>query len=91
MFFGNVGQLKERLKRIEIHGDLGIHPGEEPRVNTMIPAADAAMAALNSSNGTFSDESGWDDQTLQSSPIRVGPRLFGVVFDMKSVSEMDAR
>jgi MFS superfamily sulfate permease-like transporter len=26
MFFGNVGQLKDRLRRIEVHGDLGIHP-----------------------------------------------------------------
>jgi MFS superfamily sulfate permease-like transporter len=30
LFFGNVGQLKEKLKRIELHGDLGIHPGEDP-------------------------------------------------------------
>ncbi|KAJ3129918.1 Solute carrier 26 [Nowakowskiella sp. JEL0407] len=28
LFFGNTGQLKDRLKRIEIHGELGVHPGE---------------------------------------------------------------
>ena len=31
LFFGNSGQLKERLKRIELFGDLNVHPGEEPR------------------------------------------------------------
>jgi MFS superfamily sulfate permease-like transporter len=31
LFFGNCGQLKERLKRVEIHGELGVHPGEAPR------------------------------------------------------------
>jgi MFS superfamily sulfate permease-like transporter len=30
MFFGNCGQLKDRLKRIEVFGDLGIHPSEKP-------------------------------------------------------------
>jgi MFS superfamily sulfate permease-like transporter len=34
LFFGNVGQLRERLKRIEVHGDLGIHPGEDPIPST---------------------------------------------------------
>ncbi|KAI8904144.1 sulfate transporter family-domain-containing protein [Gorgonomyces haynaldii] len=34
LFFGNVGQLKDRLKRIELHGDLGIHPSEEPGSTT---------------------------------------------------------
>ena len=31
LFFGNTGQLKERLKRIEVFGDLKVHPGEDPR------------------------------------------------------------
>ena len=31
LFFGNVGQLKDRLKRIEMHGEIGVHPGEDPR------------------------------------------------------------
>ncbi|EGF81367.1 hypothetical protein BATDEDRAFT_1263, partial [Batrachochytrium dendrobatidis JAM81] len=33
MFFGNVGQLKDRLKRIEAYGDLSVHPSEEPRLS----------------------------------------------------------
>ncbi|KAI8841154.1 sulfate transporter family-domain-containing protein [Chytriomyces cf. hyalinus JEL632] len=32
LFFGNTGQLKERLKRIEVHGEMHVHPGEAPRV-----------------------------------------------------------
>ncbi|RKO86857.1 sulfate transporter family-domain-containing protein, partial [Blyttiomyces helicus] len=39
LFFGNSGQLKDRLKRIELHGDIGVHPGEEPRRGT--PAGSA--------------------------------------------------
>ncbi|KAJ3026514.1 UNVERIFIED_CONTAM: Solute carrier 26, partial [Siphonaria sp. JEL0065] len=31
LFFGNSGQLKDRLKRIELFGDLSVHPGEAPR------------------------------------------------------------
>ncbi|KAJ3413325.1 Solute carrier 26 [Chytridiales sp. JEL 0842] len=31
LFFGNSGQLKDRLKRVEMYGDLGVHPGEAPR------------------------------------------------------------
>lgn len=30
LFFGNTGQLKERLRRIEIYGQVGIHPSEDP-------------------------------------------------------------
>lgn len=72
LFFGNVGQLQERLKRIEMHGDLGIHPGEEPIFND-----DHDMVG------------GWDDQiqVVHHSVFRIK----FVVFDMKAVSEMDAR
>ncbi|KAJ3079933.1 Solute carrier 26 [Quaeritorhiza haematococci] len=31
LFFGNTGQLKDRLKRVELYGELNVHPGEEPR------------------------------------------------------------
>ena len=117
MFFGNVGQLKERLKRIEVHGDLGVHPGEDPQnastANASIqPVAPTSSTTSSSTanpnrgagsssgnNNTNSEgireeeeESGWEDQTIQHSPSRAGgPRLFGVVFDMKSVSDIDAR
>ncbi|KAI8811720.1 sulfate transporter family-domain-containing protein, partial [Cladochytrium replicatum] len=30
LFFGNTGQLRERLNRIEMYGELGVHPGEAP-------------------------------------------------------------
>lgn len=30
LFFGNCGQLKDRLKRIEVYGDLRVHPSERP-------------------------------------------------------------
>ncbi|KAI8093170.1 sulfate transporter family-domain-containing protein [Halteromyces radiatus] len=33
LFFANTGQLKERLRRLEIFGDMSIHPSESPRLN----------------------------------------------------------
>lgn len=66
LFFGNVGQLKDRLKRVEEHGDLGVHPGEAPREGYVQ----------------------WDDQTMTAGS---SGRLDGVVFDMKAVSDVDAR
>ncbi len=83
LFFGNVGQLKERLKRIEVHGDLGIHPGEEPRTfSGTTPTAGSLSGAMYA----------WEDQTVsQPAPGLITQRLHGVVFDMKSVSEIDAR
>jgi MFS superfamily sulfate permease-like transporter len=32
MFFGNTGQLKERLRRLEMLGDLNVHPSEPSRL-----------------------------------------------------------
>ncbi|KAI8366376.1 sulfate transporter family-domain-containing protein [Choanephora cucurbitarum] len=31
LFFANTGQLKDRLKRLEMFGDMSIHPSERPR------------------------------------------------------------
>jgi MFS superfamily sulfate permease-like transporter len=73
MFFGNVGQLKDRLKRIEDHGDLGVHPSEEP-------------AAIN--------QSVFEDLTPQSLLLPRAPpgrTLRAIVFEMSSVSDIDAR
>ncbi|KAJ1549350.1 Solute carrier 26, partial [Cladochytrium tenue] len=32
LYFGNTGQLTERLNRVGMYGELGVHPGEEPHV-----------------------------------------------------------
>lgn len=63
-----MGQLKERLKRIEMHGDLGIHPGEDPLNNPLTPQDDIHLFRFVSQS-----------------------RISFVIFDMKAVSEMDAR
>ncbi|KAJ3271060.1 Solute carrier 26 [Terramyces sp. JEL0728] len=73
LFFGNVGQLKERLKRIEVHGNLGIHPGEEPRMEYHVRQEE------------------WEDEESIAPLVPTIPVLFGVVFDMKAVSDIDAR
>ncbi|KAJ3070802.1 hypothetical protein HDU98_006191 [Podochytrium sp. JEL0797] len=44
LFFGNCGQLKDRLKRIEMYGELNVHPGEAPRRAGATAAAAAAAA-----------------------------------------------
>ncbi|CAO3697060.1 unnamed protein product [Rhizopus microsporus] len=31
LFFANTGQLKDRLRRLEMFGDMSIHPSEDPR------------------------------------------------------------
>ncbi|TPX40388.1 hypothetical protein SeLEV6574_g06642 [Synchytrium endobioticum] len=31
LFFGNSGQLQQLVRRVEAHGELGVHPGEAPR------------------------------------------------------------
>ncbi|KAG1471473.1 hypothetical protein G6F56_002101 [Rhizopus delemar] len=33
LFFANTGQLKDRLRRLEMFGDMSIHPSENPRRN----------------------------------------------------------
>ncbi|KAJ3305438.1 Solute carrier 26 [Kappamyces sp. JEL0829] len=85
LFFGNVGQLKDRLKRIEMHGDLGVHPGEEPRRMSGVVVRPAEPSP------TQVDEGEWEDQTAtQHAATGVTQRLYGVVFDMKAVSKIDA-
>ncbi|KAH8550469.1 sulfate transporter family-domain-containing protein [Umbelopsis sp. PMI_123] len=32
LFFANTGQLKDRLRRLEVFGDMSIHPSESPRL-----------------------------------------------------------
>ncbi|KAI9484917.1 sulfate transporter family-domain-containing protein [Zychaea mexicana] len=33
LFFANTGQLKDRLRRLELFGDMSIHPSETPRLS----------------------------------------------------------
>ncbi|KAJ3112338.1 Solute carrier 26 [Phlyctochytrium bullatum] len=47
LFFGNSGQLKDRLKRVELHGELGVHPGEAPR-----PRAASTFPSFPSASGS---------------------------------------
>ncbi|KAJ3236599.1 Solute carrier 26 [Chytriomyces hyalinus] len=44
LFFGNTGQLKERLKRVEVHGEMHVHPGEAPRVRERSAARNDGVA-----------------------------------------------
>ncbi|TPX53266.1 hypothetical protein PhCBS80983_g06323 [Powellomyces hirtus] len=78
LYFGNSGQLKDRLKRIEMYGDLGVHPGEEPR---------RTPAARRRSRGVVADQSleeGRRTRTPSDDHIRA------VVFDFGPVTAIDA-
>lgn len=33
LYFANTGQLKDRLHRLEVFGDMSVHPSEEARLN----------------------------------------------------------
>ncbi|KAJ3229480.1 Solute carrier 26 [Chytriomyces hyalinus] len=44
LFFGNTGQLKERLKRVEVHGEMHVHPGEAPRLRERSTGRNDAVA-----------------------------------------------
>ncbi|KAJ3020313.1 Solute carrier 26 [Thoreauomyces humboldtii] len=77
LFFGNSGQLKDRLKRIEMYGDLGVHPGEEPR---RTPAA--RRRSREASAEAFLEEG--QSTTGNEENIRA------VVFDFGAVTDIDA-
>lgn len=76
MFFGNSGQLKDRLKRIEMYGDLGVHPGEEPR---RIP------------NVRRRSRSAISQQAMEEGHVGGEDHLRAVVFDFGAVTAIDAR
>ncbi|KAJ3148048.1 Solute carrier 26 [Geranomyces michiganensis] len=80
LFFGNSGQLKDRLKRIEMYGDLGVHPGEEPR---RTPARRRRRPS----------EQGGEDNMMEAA-TREYPHseehIRAVVFDFGAVTAIDA-
>ncbi|KAJ3044275.1 Solute carrier 26 [Rhizophlyctis rosea] len=81
LFFGNSGQLKDRLKRIEVFGDLGVHPGEEPKrgVITAVAGAD-----VSTGTGTGTEEDGRGGGREGEDDIR------SVIFDCGGVTNIDA-
>eukprot|EP00842_Homolaphlyctis_polyrhiza_P000674 jgi/Hompol1/1607/HPOL_005656-RA len=85
MFFGNVGQLKDRLKRVEAYGDLGVHPSEEPRRNN----ANSILAEGSNQQTGLNAEDALDRPvyTVFSSDV---DSIKSVVFDMTAVSDIDA-
>ncbi|KNC96600.1 sulfate permease [Spizellomyces punctatus DAOM BR117] len=75
LFFGNSGQLKDRLKRIEMYGDLGVHPGEEPR---RIPATRRRS------------QSRPEEQAMEEGHSPADDHIRAVVFDFGAVTAIDA-
>ncbi|KAI9098695.1 sulfate transporter family-domain-containing protein [Phlyctochytrium arcticum] len=81
LFFGNCGQLKDRLKRVEVYGDLGVHPGEEPRrAPTRVP-----------SRLQLSNEIAENTENAHVGTERMAERwIHAVVFDFGAVTDIDA-
>ncbi|KAF9932905.1 hypothetical protein FBU30_007064 [Linnemannia zychae] len=55
LYFANTGQLKDRLHRLEVFGDMSVHPSEEARLNPVdhvifdvenMPSLDASAAQI---------------------------------------------
>ncbi|KAJ3179127.1 Solute carrier 26 [Geranomyces variabilis] len=82
LFFGNSGQLKDRLKRIEMYGDLGVHPGEEPRRTP-------ARRRRRRSEPVGEEDSAMEAATPRP-PHAVEEHIRAVVFDFGAVTEIDA-
>ncbi|KAI8998192.1 sulfate transporter family-domain-containing protein [Gaertneriomyces semiglobifer] len=76
LFFGNTGQLKDRLKRVEMYGDLGVHPGETP-----VRRRRRASRSQSQHNEAASPT---EDGTCGCDHIRA------VVFDFGAVTAIDA-
>ncbi|KAJ3101434.1 Solute carrier 26 [Phlyctochytrium planicorne] len=79
LFFGNTGQLKDRLKRVEMYGELGVHPGEMPRRGRTVGVRNERFGE---------DEGGEEEAKLEDMGEDSG--IKGVVFDISSVQEVDA-
>lgn len=95
MFFGNVGQLRDRLKRIEAYGELGVHPSEEPR-RTMEATTVVEATAETPIDTMFSDDAEYNQDlqqhvysTFPTRPDTAEP-IRSVVFDMAPVTDIDA-
>lgn len=81
MFFGNVGQLKDRLKRIEVHGGIGIHPSERP----IVRISSDLIRETNSNSPSPTNP------ISPRPPSKVEPLLTTIIFEMSAVIEIDAR
>ncbi|KAI8825815.1 sulfate transporter family-domain-containing protein [Fimicolochytrium jonesii] len=82
LFFGNSGQLKDRLKRIELYGDLGVHPGEEPR---------RALAGRRRSRASSQEPSSIEEGLgAASKEAPMYSHVRAVVFDFGAVTAIDA-
>lgn len=60
LYFANTGQLKDRLHRLEVFGDMSVHPSEEARLNPVshvifdvenMPSLDARYSVKGSNLG----------------------------------------
>ncbi|KAI9366042.1 sulfate transporter family-domain-containing protein [Zopfochytrium polystomum] len=92
LFFGNSGQLKERLNRVEMHGELGVHPGEAPRRRTgarRAPLMDGASGGVlgDSHSNSLASMHGAE---LQAVTTGDDTTIKSVIFDIGAVTAVDA-
>ncbi|KAJ3356533.1 Solute carrier 26 [Entophlyctis luteolus] len=91
LFFGNTGQLKDRLKRIEMHGALHVHPGEAPRRIAHEDSSDSRRRSRSRHLDIEAAASSGTEQTRRTSTPSVDvSELFGIVFDFSAVNAIDA-
>ncbi|KAJ3213466.1 Solute carrier 26 [Dinochytrium kinnereticum] len=105
LFFGNTGQLKDRLKRVEMYGELGVHPGEMPRQRTPASSTTVANSSFPSSRNDSMAFSATPDFVMQDSGVRgveeegrkppspessLTSHINGVIFDIGAMNGIDA-
>lgn len=102
LFFGNTGQLKDRLRRAEAYGGwLHIHPSEEEQrpVDTRVTTAEGKeYSRVNTgSSSNSNDNNNIQLPSVESSRLLAAPRnsfhsppLRAVIFDIENMTNIDA-
>ncbi|TPX32082.1 hypothetical protein SmJEL517_g04737 [Synchytrium microbalum] len=95
LFFGNSGSLPQLLRRVEAHGELGVHPGEAPKPRIGKTAWSRSLRVqLDPQDGTFASP-----DSSPALPIRdeiVVPasgelaEVTSLVLDVESMTFIDA-
>ena len=92
LFFGNVGMLTEKLRRVEVWGELGRHPGEEPPKKPF--QRESSVLVSSSVNNLLESPPLLIDNPASPesifAPLFDPPQVNAFVFDFSNVNYIDA-
>ncbi|KAJ3162548.1 Solute carrier 26, partial [Irineochytrium annulatum] len=92
LFFGNTGQLKDRLNRVEMYGELGVHPGEAPRTRNGNGNGNGNGSGLAGRVDSLSNFSTGEErmEVLEAQKGLGREPIHSVIFDIGAVTDIDA-